>query len=51
MTLQNCLQDVRAVAPSFNGGLKPAANVFKHHLIQQYAPMWAKEIARQSLRF
>jgi hypothetical protein len=51
MTLQNCLQDVRAVVPSFNGGLKPAANAFKRHLIQQYAPMWGKEIARQFLRY
>ena len=51
MTLQHCLQDVREVVPNFNGGLKPAANVFGRRLIQQYVPMWAKEIARRFLRY
>jgi hypothetical protein len=49
MSLQGCLQDVRAVVPSFKGGLKPAANVMGRRLVQQYVPMWAKEIARRFL--
>jgi hypothetical protein len=51
MTLLQCLQDVRAVVPNFKGGLKPAVNVIGRRLVQQYVPMWAKEIARRFLRY
>jgi len=50
-TLQQCLQDVCVVAPNFKGGLKPVANVMGRRLVQQYVPMWAKEIARRFLRY
>ncbi len=51
LILQNCLQDVRAVESSFKGGLKPAANVMGRRMVQQYVPMWAKEIARRFMRY
>jgi hypothetical protein len=45
------LQDVRQVIPNFKGGLNPAVNVMGCRLVQQYVPMWAKEIARRFLRY
>lgn len=49
--LKKCLSDVRTVVPDFKGGLKPGRGVRGRRLIQQYAPMWAKEIARRFLRY
>jgi hypothetical protein len=49
--LKKCLVDVRKVVPDFKGGLKPVANVRSRRLIQQFVPMWAKEIARRFLRY
>lgn len=51
MTLQNCLLDVREIYTNFKGGSKPASNVMGRRLVQQYVPMWAKEIARRFLRY
>jgi len=49
--LQKCLIDVRTVVPEFKAGLKPISRVFGRRLIQQFVPMWAKEIARRFLRY
>jgi hypothetical protein len=49
--LKNCLADVRAVAPDFKEGFKPVSNVRGRRLIQQFIPMWAKEIAHYFLRY
>lgn len=49
--LQACLLDVRKIVPGFKGGLKPASRVFGRRLVQQFVPMWAKEIARRFLRY
>lgn len=49
--LDRCLGDVRAVVPNFKAGLKPYSRVLGRRLIQQYVPMWAKEIARRFLRY
>jgi hypothetical protein len=45
------LAEVRTVVPDFNGGLKPASSVRGRRFIQQFVPMWAKEIARRFLRY
>lgn len=49
--LKNCLADVRAFMPDFKGGLKPVSHVRGRRFIQQFVPMWAKEIARRFLRY
>ena len=49
--LKKCLDDVRHVVPNFKAGLKPIAKVRGRRLVQQYVPMWAKEIARRFLRY
>ncbi len=49
--LQVRLVEVRAVSPEFKGGLKPASSVRGRRWIQQFVPMWAKEIARRFLRY
>lgn len=49
--LKKCLADVRAVIPDFKGGMKPISHVRKHRLLQQFVPMWAKEIARRFIRY
>lgn len=49
--LKKCLADVRAVVPDFKGGLKPVSSVRGRRFIQQFAPMWAKEVARRFLRY
>lgn len=49
--LQMCLADIRAVVPDFKAGLKPASSVRSRRFIQQFVPMWAKEIARRFLRY
>nr|WP_314709152.1 hypothetical protein [uncultured Comamonas sp.] len=49
--LKQCLADVRAVVPSFKGGLKPVSSVRGRRFVQQFVPMWAKEIARRFLRY
>jgi hypothetical protein len=50
-TLKQCLQDIRKIRPDFSAGLKPASRVFGRRLVQQYVPMWAKEMARRFLRY
>lgn len=50
-TLKQCLADVRTVVPDFKGGLKPVSSVRGRRFIQQFVPMWAKEIARRFLRY
>lgn len=49
--LGQCLVAVRELVSDFNGGLKPASSVRGRRFIQQYVPMWAKEIARRFLRY
>lgn len=49
--LQKCLADVRVVVPAFKGGLRPVSRVRGRRFIQQFVPMWAKEIARKFLRY
>jgi hypothetical protein len=49
--LKKCLADVRTVVPDFKGGLKPVSSVRGRRFIQQFVPMWAKEIARRFLRY
>lgn len=49
--LTKCLTDVRVVVPHFRAGLKPFSKVLARRLIQQYVPMWVKEIARSFLRY
>lgn len=49
--LKNCLADVRALVPDFRGGLKPVSSVRGRRFIQQFVPMWAKEMARRFLRY
>lgn len=48
--LRKCLADVRTVVPDFRAGLKPACSV-RSRFIQQFVPMWAKEIARRLRRY
>lgn len=49
--LKKCLSDVRAIVPRFKAGLKSFSRVLARRLIQQYVPMWAKDIARGFLRY
>lgn len=49
--LIKCLADVRTVVPDFKGGLKATSSVRGRRFIQQFAPMWAKEMARRFLRY
>ncbi len=49
--LRQCISDVRAVVPGFKAGLKPVSRVRVRRFIQQFVPMWAKEIARRFLRY
>lgn len=49
--LKKCLADVHAVQSSFKAGLKPFSTVLVRRLIQQFVPMWAKDIARRFLRY
>ena len=49
--LQECLVQVRVIAPDFKNGLKPASSVRNRRFIQRYIPMWAKEVARRFLRY
>ena len=49
--LIECLADVCAVVPGFKAGLKPFQRVLARRLVQQYVPMWAKEIARRFIRY
>ncbi len=50
-TLSKCLVDVRALVPDFRAGLKPVSSVRGRRLIQKYAPMWAKDLARRFVRY
>jgi hypothetical protein len=49
--LRDLLIDVRSVVPSFKDGLKPVSTVRGRRFIQQFLPMWVKEIARRFLRY
>lgn len=49
--LKKCLNDVRTIVPDFKGGLKPISSVRGRRFIQQFVPMWAKDIARRFLRY
>mgnify|MGYP000237452991 CR=1 FL=1 len=49
--LKQCLADVRCIVPAFKDGLKPVSAVRGRRLIQEYVPMWVKEIARRFLRY
>lgn len=49
--LTKCLDEVRILVPNFKAGLKPFSRVLVRRLIQQYIPMWVKEIARHFLRY
>lgn len=49
--LHKYLAAVRAIVPDFNSGLKPIATVRGRRFIQQFVPMWAKEIARRFMRY
>ncbi len=49
--LQKCLADVRDIVPDFKTGLKPVSSVRSRRFIQQFVPMWAKEMARRFIRY
>jgi hypothetical protein len=49
--LMQCIADVRRVDPGFRSGLKPAASVRGRRFVQQYVPMWVKEVARRFVRY
>lgn len=49
--LAMCLNDVREIVPGFSAGLKPVSKVRGRRFVQQFVPMWAKEIARRFLRY
>lgn len=49
--LKQCLVDVRALLPDFKGGMKPVTRVRGRRFVQQFVPMWVKEIARRFLRY
>ena len=49
--LKKCLANVRSVIPDFKAGLKPVSSVRGRRFVQQFVPMWAKEIARRFLRY
>lgn len=49
--LKKCLGDVQIVVPDFKAGLKPVSSVRGRRFVQQFLPMWAKEIARSFLRY
>ena len=49
--LKKSLAGVRTVMPDFKAGLKPVSSVRSRRFIQQFVPMWAKEIARRFLRY
>ncbi len=49
--LKQCLADIRRIVPTFKAGMKPVSTVRGRRLIQQYVPMWAKEVARRFLRY
>ena len=49
--LTQCLADVRRLVPDFTGGLKSVSSVRGRRFIQQFVPMWIKEIARRFLRY
>ena len=45
------LAEVRSIVPDFKGGLKPIASVRGRRFIQEFLPMWMKEIARRFMRY
>ncbi len=45
------LEEVSTISPGFKGGIKPAAAMKSRRLIQQFVPMWAKDIARRFIRY
>jgi hypothetical protein len=49
--LKTCLRSVREIVPGFKAGLKPVSKVWARRFVQQFVPMWAKEIARRFLRY
>lgn len=49
--LRRCLAEVRTVVPDFKAGLKPVSRVRGRRFIQQFVPIWAKDIARRFLRY
>lgn len=49
--LNACLLEIRAIKSDFNAGLKSALKVKSRRIIQQYIPMWAKELARLLVRY
>jgi hypothetical protein len=49
--LSKCLADVRVLVPDFKGGLKPVSRVRARRFVQQFVPIWAKEIARRFFRY
>jgi len=44
-------EEVSAVSPGFKGGIKPASTVKGRRWVQQFVPMWAKDIARRFMRY
>jgi hypothetical protein len=51
LDLNERLAEVRAIVPDFNGGLRPLSSIRGRRFVQQFVPMWAKEIARRFLRY
>lgn len=49
--LKQCLAEVLMVMPDFKGGMKPVTSVRSRRFVQEFLPMWAKEIARRFLRY
>jgi len=49
--IKKSMLEVRAIDPSFKAGLQRAARVNGRRWIQQFVPMWIKEIARRFIRY
>lgn len=49
--LKKTLAEVRSLVPDFKAGLKPVSSVRGRRFLQQFVPMWAKDLARRFLRY
>ena len=49
--LKTCLADIRKMVPNFKAGMKCYLRVLGRRIIQQYVPMWLKDIGRRFIRY
>lgn len=49
--LKAAIAEVRSIVLGFSGGFKPASSVMGRRWVQEFVPMWAKEIARRFIRY